>query len=54
MTSKTMEKLEAIETRLVRVESRIVQIMTHFGIKAKGAIPEAKRRLTKTKGNASG
>lgn len=34
------KKLEEIEHRLIRVESRLVQIMNHLGVKPVGAQPK--------------
>lgn len=33
------KQLDEIENRLIRVESRIVQIMNHLGVAPKGAMP---------------
>ena len=42
-----MKRLDDIEARLVRVESRIVQLLNHMGIKPKGALSEAERKRKK-------
>lgn len=43
--NEIMEKLTEVDARSVRIESRLVQLMNHLGIKPKGAIPEDKRKL---------
>lgn len=42
-------RLDGIEARLTRVESRVVQLMNHFGIKPKGVIPENRRKVRGTR-----
>jgi len=39
-----MDLLTSVEARLIRVESRIVQLMNHMGIKPKGVLPDENRR----------
>lgn len=33
------QRLDELESRLIRIESRIVQLMYHMGTKPKGAVP---------------
>lgn len=44
LQSKDYKKLEEIETRLVRIESRVVQLMNHFHVKPIGALPAKKEK----------
>jgi len=46
---EVLGRLDGIEARLTRVESRVVQLMNHFGIKPKGVIPENRRKLRANK-----
>lgn len=41
------KKLEAIEHRLVRIESRLVQLMNHNGVTPKGALPTVRKEKNK-------
>jgi hypothetical protein len=50
MTARYKEiltRLGGLDARLTRVESRIVQVMNHLGIKPKGVIPDELRKQQK-------